>query len=100
MAVLPPFALTPAQLSSAIALLPKAAQIFRDAVDSGDHEPALQAFRSELAAVVPLIESVTSMLAPGAGVGIEAVAWALRNSRPMTQAQTNAWMDRQNERQD
>lgn len=39
-------------------------------------------------------EDVVGMLIPGGGVALGLAIWALENSRPMTQEETNAWMDR------
>ncbi len=61
-------------------------------VSNGEDEKTI------LAAVGPMLlnvgEDVASMFIPGAGAAIEVVAWMLRNSRPMTQEETNAFMDR------
>jgi hypothetical protein len=51
-----------------------------------------------LAEIAPTLlgvgEDVASMFVPGAGAAIEVIAWVVENSRPMTQQETNAWMDR------
>lgn len=39
-------------------------------------------------------EDVANLFMPGAGAGIAVIAYILGKSRPMTQAETNAWMDR------
>lgn len=44
-------------------------------------------------------EDVGNLFIPGAGAGIAVIAYLLSKSRPMTQAETNVWMDRASQSQ-
>lgn len=43
---------------------------------------------------VPLVEFAGNLIAPGAGFIAGAVVYLMASGRPMTQQETNAWMDR------
>ena len=43
---------------------------------------------------IALLEGVANLIFPGAGTAIEIVSFLVSNSKPMTQEETNKWMDR------
>ncbi len=44
--------------------------------------------------LLPIIEDIANVIFPGAGPAIAIIAFLIANARPMTQEETNNWMDR------
>jgi hypothetical protein len=87
--------LSVSDLFVAVGAVPKLIASFEQAKRDGDHAGALATIAREVPQVLPIIEKVANYIYPGAGTGIEVMAWVLQNSRPMSPAEQQIWFDRQ-----
>ena len=78
---------TPANIQKLFTLLPT---IMND-IQSG--KTPQQSITDLEPTLLPLAEQILNVLYPGAGTALELLAWAWAHQVPMTQEQTNAWMD-------
>ena len=55
---------------------------------------AMQSVVDDAPEILPIVESLANLAFPGSGTAIEVVAKVVALEHPLTQEETNAWMDR------